>query len=88
LTLRYIAGTTLHLTPILPAFFPFSSFFASCARALCAAGYLFCGLLCLDRFTTRAFLATKDPRITTAIGNPGAGFGSNPPGTGLTGMNP
>jgi hypothetical protein len=46
-------------------------------RALCAAGYLFCGLLCLDRFTTRAFLATKDPRITTAIG--GAGYGSNPP---------
>lgn len=35
--------------------------------AMCAAGYLFCGLICLDRFTTRAFLATKDPRVTTAI---------------------
>ena len=28
--------------------------------SLCALGYLICGLLCFDRFTTRAFLATKD----------------------------
>jgi len=36
-------------------------------RSVCALGYLFCGFICLDRFTTRAFLATKDPRVTTAI---------------------
>ena len=35
--------------------------------SLCALGYLVCGLLCFDRFTTRAFLATKDPRVTTSI---------------------
>jgi hypothetical protein len=26
-----------------------------------------CGLLCFDRFTARAFLSSKDPRVTTAI---------------------
>ena len=26
-----------------------------------------CGLLCFDRFTARAFLSTKDPRVTTAL---------------------
>ncbi|GKY96062.1 hypothetical protein MPSEU_000566400 [Mayamaea pseudoterrestris] len=35
--------------------------------SICALGYLVCGLLCFDRFTTRAFLATKDPRVTTSI---------------------
>lgn len=45
-----------------------SSFVLAC----CALGYAFCGLLCLDRFTARAFLSTKDPLVTTAIPAAGA----------------
>lgn len=37
------------------------------SRACCALGYLVCGLLCFDRFRAKAFLTTRDPRITTAI---------------------
>lgn len=36
-------------------------------RCFCALGYLICGFLCFDRFTARAFLSDKDPRLTTAI---------------------
>jgi hypothetical protein len=37
---------------------------------ICAFGYFICGLLCFDRFTARAFLSNKDPRITTSIISP------------------
>lgn len=53
-------------------FFFCSAVFLVSFSGICAAGYLFCGLLCFDRFTARAFLSNKDPRVTTAIasGNP------------------
>jgi len=35
--------------------------------AICALIYIFLGLLCCDRFTSRAFLSTDDPLISTAI---------------------
>jgi hypothetical protein len=36
-------------------------------RACCSFAYLLFGLLCLDRFTSRAFLSTQDPVASTAI---------------------
>jgi len=32
--------------------------------------YLIFGLLCLDRFTSQAFLSTEDPLVSTAIPAP------------------
>lgn len=42
-------------------------FLAHEIRGCCAMTYLFCGILCFDRFTALAFISTKDPRITTAV---------------------
>ena len=39
--------------------------------ACCSFAYLLFGLLCFDRFTSRAFLSTQDPVASTAI--PGGG---------------
>jgi len=36
-------------------------------RACCSFAYLLFGLLCFDRFTSRAFLSTQDPVASTAI---------------------
>jgi len=33
----------------------------------CAITYFIFGCMCLDRFTARAFMSTKDPLISTAI---------------------
>lgn len=38
--------------------------------AICAAVYFVLGLLCFDRFTSKAFLSSNDPRISTAIPQP------------------
>lgn len=38
--------------------------------AICALVYFILGLLCFDRFTSRAFLSSSDPRISTAIPQP------------------
>jgi len=38
--------------------------------AICAAVYFILGLLCFDRFTSRAFLSSSDPRVSTAIPQP------------------
>ncbi|KAL3772362.1 hypothetical protein ACHAW5_010364 [Stephanodiscus triporus] len=40
---------------------------SSCVLACCSFAYLVFGLLCLDRFTSRAFLSTQDPVASTAI---------------------
>eukprot|EP00339_Tiarina_fusa_P006273 CAMPEP_0117076322 /NCGR_PEP_ID=MMETSP0472-20121206/53796_1 /TAXON_ID=693140 ORGANISM="Tiarina fusus, Strain LIS" /NCGR_SAMPLE_ID=MMETSP0472 /ASSEMBLY_ACC=CAM_ASM_000603 /LENGTH=270 /DNA_ID=CAMNT_0004802163 /DNA_START=109 /DNA_END=922 /DNA_ORIENTATION=- len=37
---------------------------------LCAITYFTFGVLCLDRFTSKAFLSSKDPLVTTAIPQP------------------
>lgn len=37
---------------------------------LCAVAYFVFGLLCFDRFTSKAFLSTKNPLVTTAIPQP------------------
>jgi len=34
---------------------------------LCGIAYFFAGLLCLDRFTSKAYLSSNDPIVTTAI---------------------
>lgn len=44
---------------------------ASSVLACCSFAYLLFGLLCFDRFTSRAFLSTQDPVASTAI--PGGG---------------
>lgn len=36
-------------------------------RGLCSFMYFGFGILCLDRFTAKAFVSNKDPVITTAI---------------------
>lgn len=38
--------------------------------ALCAMSYFALGLLCFDRFTSRAFLSSRDPVMSTAIPQP------------------
>ena len=38
--------------------------------ALCAITYFVLGLLCFDRFTSRAFLSNRDPVVSTAIPQP------------------
>lgn len=53
-------------TPINSAFSPVSPI----NRGLCAVAYFVFGLLCFDRFTSRAFLSTKNPLVTTAIPQP------------------
>mmetsp|Transcript_18024 Transcript_18024/g.43307 ORF Transcript_18024/g.43307 Transcript_18024/m.43307 type:complete len:276 (-) Transcript_18024:395-1222(-) len=40
---------------------------ASSVLACCSFAYLLFGLLCFDRFTSRAFLSTQDPVASTAI---------------------
>ena len=35
--------------------------------ACCSFAYLLFGMLCFDRFTSRAFLSTQDPVASTAI---------------------
>lgn len=40
---------------------------------LCGFCYLLFGCLCLDRFTSKAFLSTNDPLVSTAIPMPTAG---------------
>ena len=37
---------------------------------MCAIAYFVFGCLCLDRFTSRAFLSTNDPVVSTAIPRP------------------
>jgi len=37
---------------------------------MCALAYFVFGCLCLDRFTSRAFLSTDDPLVSTAIPRP------------------
>lgn len=44
---------------------------------LCAIAYFVFGCLCLDRFTSRAFLSTNDPLVSTAIPRPSAVEGVN-----------
>ena len=34
---------------------------------LCAVSYFVFGCMCLDRFTSKAFLSTHDPLVSTAI---------------------
>jgi hypothetical protein len=36
-------------------------------RGICGFTYLLFGLLCIDKFTAKAFLTTEDPLVTTAI---------------------
>jgi hypothetical protein len=48
---------------------------ASSVLACCSFAYLLFGLLCFDRFTSRAFLSTQDPVASTAI--PSSGGGGN-----------
>mmetsp|Transcript_33112 Transcript_33112/g.37077 ORF Transcript_33112/g.37077 Transcript_33112/m.37077 type:complete len:265 (+) Transcript_33112:103-897(+) len=36
----------------------------------CAIAYFVAGLLCLDRFTSKAYLSSNDPLVTTAIPQP------------------
>lgn len=36
----------------------------------CAISYFICGVLCLDRFTSKAYLSSNDPLVTTAIPQP------------------
>jgi len=50
--------------------FSFISIFVAC-RGSCAIAYFICGLMCLDRFTSQAFMSNVDPRVTTAIEPPG-----------------
>lgn len=38
--------------------------------------YFAFGLLCFDRFTSKAFLSTKNPLITTAIPQPNGAHGN------------
>lgn len=38
--------------------------------SLCAMAYLCLGVLCCDRFTSRAFISTTDPIVSTAIPQP------------------
>eukprot|EP00978_Attheya_sp_CCMP212_P005723 scaffold12832_cov50-Attheya_sp.AAC.4 len=38
--------------------------------AICALVYVCLGILCFDRFTSKAFLSQKDPVVTTAIPQP------------------
>jgi len=40
---------------------------SSCVLAICSFAYLIFGLLCFDRFTSRAFLSTADPVASTSI---------------------
>lgn len=42
-------------------------FFCGMYRAGCAIVYLILGLMCFDRFTSKAFLSTHDPVASTAI---------------------
>mmetsp|Transcript_2261 Transcript_2261/g.4797 ORF Transcript_2261/g.4797 Transcript_2261/m.4797 type:complete len:296 (-) Transcript_2261:1050-1937(-) len=42
-------------------------FVSSSVLACCSFAYLLFGLLCFDRFTSRAFLSTQDPVASTAI---------------------
>ena len=44
---------------------------ASSVLACCSFAYLLFGLLCFDRFTSRAFLGTQDPVGSTAIPSSG-----------------
>lgn len=48
------------------------------SRAGCAIVYLVLGLMCFDRFTSKAFLSTHDPVATTAI-PPSSGIQVSPP---------
>jgi len=47
-----------------------SFLFCTTIRAICALVYLTFGVLCFDRFTSKAFLSTKNPLVTTAIPQP------------------
>jgi hypothetical protein len=38
----------------------------------CAITYFVFGLLCLDRFTSKAYLSSQDPLVSTAIPTPKA----------------
>lgn len=49
---------------------------------LCACVYFAMGLMCFDRFTSRAFLSNKDPLVSTAIPQ---GSGSPPRQTSIEG---
>lgn len=49
------------------------TFHAENDRACCSFAYLLFGLLCFDRFTSRAFLSTQDPVASTAIPSSGGG---------------
>jgi len=37
---------------------------------ICAVTYFVFGCLCLDRFTSKAFLSVNDPTVSTAIPRP------------------
>jgi hypothetical protein len=45
-------------------------YFSLSCSGLCAITYFVFGCLCLDRFTSRAFLSTNDPVVSTAIPRP------------------
>lgn len=56
-----------HLDPSSPRFL---LLFAISCRGVCAITYFVFGLLCLDRFTSKAYLSSKDPLVSTAIPQP------------------
>lgn len=45
---------------------------------MCAFVYFCFGILCFDRFTSKAFLSTKNPLVTTAIPQPNNGGTATP----------
>lgn len=55
--------------------------------AACSLVYLVLGLLCFDRFTSRAFLSHKDPIASTAISQGNASH-QTPPQIALNNYNP
>jgi hypothetical protein len=51
-------------------------------RGLCAIIYFIFGLLCFDRFTSKAYLSSNDPLVSTAIPQPTSSRKSDPPKSG------